>query len=173
MLGRVWLSVLDLLDSNGLLDTLLYVDLTNEWSVDEWTPFKKSLGGWASPESVRWMHESIRVLRTKYPRIKYTFSFTGEVTELTKTEGDISMLDFLEQHIWMVNYNGGEFYRKIYYHYETFDPIGYQKVVKHAKLLYLENKEYWITGLRKQIKYAADWSRYSKKPLITTECWGL
>ena len=173
MLAQVWLSVLDLLKDKGLIDTILYVDLTNEWTVDEWTPFNKGLGGWASQESIKWMRDSINILRAKYPDMKYTFSFTGEVTEQTKKWGDISMLDFLEQHIWMVNFNNEEFYRYVDYHYETFDPAGYQKIVKNAKKLYLDKKEYWQDGLKKQIRYAADWSEYSEKPLITTECWGL
>ncbi|MBL7113624.1 MAG: cellulase [Bacteroidales bacterium] len=173
MLAEVWLAVLDLLNEKDLLDSVIYVDLTNEWTLDEWTPYKKGLGGWASEESILWMWESIDVLKEKYPGLKYTFSFTGEVVEQTKEWGDITMLDFLEQHIWMVNYNNGEFYNEIDYHYEAFDPAGYQKIAKHAEKLYYERQEYWIDGLKKQIKYAAAWSEYSDKPLITTECWGL
>ncbi len=173
MLAKVWISVLDFLDKKSLLDIILYVDLTNEWTVDEWTPFRKGLGGRASLESTDWMQRSIKVLKEKYPHLKYTFSFTGEVTEQSRILGEINMLDFLEQHIWMVNYNNEEFYDKIDYHYEAFDPAGYQKIVKYAKELYFGNKNYWIDGLRKQIEYAVEWSGYSKKPLITTECWGL
>jgi len=127
-LAEVWLSVLDLLEERELLDAVTYVDLTNEWTLDEWTPYKKGLGGWASEESID---------------------------------------------IWMVNYNNGEFYNEIDYHYEAFDPVGYQKVAKYAEKLYREKPEYWNEGLRKQIHHAADWSRHSGKPLITTECWGL
>ncbi len=173
MLAKVWLSVLDLLNKNGLLDAVCYVDLTNEWTLDEWTPYKKGLGGWASEESIHWMRTSINLLKEKYPDLKYTFSFTGEVKEQTKHWGDITMLDCLDQHIWMVNYNNEEFYNEIDYHYESFDPVGYQKVAKYAEKLYREKPEYWIEGLKKQIKHAAEWSKHSKKPLITTECWGL
>jgi hypothetical protein len=173
MLARVWLAVLDLLNEKGLLDNVIYVDLTNEWSLDEWTPFKKGLGRWASGESILWMRASIAILKEKYPDLRYTFSFTGEVTEQTKYQGDISMLDFLEQHIWMVNYNDGEFCREIDYRYEAFDPAGYRKIAKYAEKLYRSRQEYWIDGLKKQIQHAAAWSRYAEKPLITTECWGL
>ncbi|MQY80200.1 MAG: cellulase [Bacteroidetes bacterium] len=173
MLAKVWLSVLDLLNEKDMIDTIIYVDLTNEWPLDEWTPYKKGLGSWASDESIEWMKTSINILKERYPNLKYTFSFTGEVTEQTKYWGDIKVLDLLEQHIWMVNYNNGEFYDKIDYHYESFDPVGYQKIAKYAEKLYREKSEYWIHGLKEQIINAAAWSKYSKKPLITTECWGL
>ncbi|MBE0652753.1 MAG: cellulase, partial [Bacteroidales bacterium] len=173
MLAKVWLSVLDLLNEKDLLDTVMYVDLNNEWPLDEWTPYKKGLGGWASKESMKWMETSISLLKEKYPFLKYTFSFTGEVTEKTKHYGDLQFLDFLEQHIWMVNYNDSEFYNKIDYHYEAFDPVGYQKIAKYAEKLYKEKPDYWKDGLKKQIRHAADWSKHSGKPLITTECWGL
>ena len=81
------------------------------------------------------------------------------------------MLDFLELHIWMANCC--EFYKEVDYRYNRFDLKGYQHVVDRAKPLYLSKPDYWKSKLRDRIQLAADWSRPSGRPLITTECWGL
>ena len=172
-LGMVWLSVLDLVKDHDLMDQILYVDLSNEWPLEVWTPFKTDIGWWDTPESVRWMRESIAVLKDKYPDLPYTFSFTGEITRETLTRGDISMLDFLEPHIWMVNGNKGEFYKKVGYQYERFTYKGYDNLALKGEKIYRENENYWKDQLLSQIEWAAEWSKKINKPLVTTECWGV
>jgi len=172
-LAEAWLSVLDLLKDQKLLDQIVYVDLSNEWPLSVWTPFKPDISDWSTPESIRWMRESIKILRSKYPQVPYTFSFTGEITEQTLSKGDLSMLDFLEPHIWMVSMNDQEFYKKVGYHYERFSYEGYDNLALKGEKLYRENEAYWKAGLLKQIKLAAEWSRKLNMPLITTECWGV
>ncbi|TPN86841.1 cellulase-like family protein [Aquimarina algicola] len=172
-LGMVWLSVLDLVKDHDLMDQILYVDLSNEWPLEVWTPYKTDLGWWDTQESARWMRESIAVLKDKYPKLPYTFSFTGEVTKETLTRGDISMLDFLEPHIWMVNGNGGEFYKEVGYQYERFTYEGYDNLALKGEKLYRQKENYWKDQLLSQIEYAAEWSKKVNKPLVTTECWGV
>jgi len=172
-LGEVWLSVLDLIESHDLMDQIIYLDLSNEWPLVVWTPFKTDLEGWHTKESSRWMSESIAVLKEKYPDIPYTFSFTGEVNEASLTKGDTSMLDFLEVHIWMVNGNNGEFYRETNYRYERFSNDGYKNLALKGEKLYREKENYWKDQLLRQIHWAAQWSRKVNKPLVTTECWGV
>ncbi len=172
-LGMVWLSVLDLIKDHDLMDQILYVDLSNEWPLEVWTPYKTDLGWWDTQDSARWMRESIAVLKDKYPKLPYTFSFTGEVTKETLTRGDISMLDFLEPHIWMVNGNGGEFYKEVGYQYERFTYEGYDNLALKGEKLYRQKENYWKDQLLSQIEYAAEWSKKVNKPLVTTECWGV
>ena len=119
------------------------------------------------------MSDSIALLKKEYPEIPYTFSFTGEADEVMLEKGPFEMLDFLEPHIWMTSYNGGEFYSKVGYNYERFDYSGYRNMALHGKRIYEERKEYWQKGLTGQILLAALWSEQQNQALITTECWGV
>jgi hypothetical protein len=178
-LGEAWLSVLKSIDEGGVLDTILYVDLCNEWTGDAWCPFfvndppEALWTGWDTDKSKQWMSDSIAVLRASYPEIPCTFSFTGEINKATLKKGPFEMLDFLEPHIWMTSYNGGEFYSKVGYNFERFDYKGYRNMALHGERIYRERKEYWQQGLTEQIGLAADWSVLLGQPLITTECWGV
>ena len=178
-LGEAWLAVLKSIEEGGVLDSILYVDLCNEWTGDAWCPFfvndppEALWTGWDTKKSHQWMGDSIAVLKEKYPHIPYTFSFTGEVSRETLSKGPFKMLDFLEPHIWMTSYNGGEFYQKVGYNYERFDYTGYRNMALHGKRIYEEQKEYWQKGLVEQIQLAARWSELQNQGLITTECWGV
>ncbi len=178
-LGEAWLAVLKSIDEGGVLDTILYVDLCNEWTGDAWCPFfvndppEALWTGWDTKKSKQWMADSIALLKDSYPEIPYTFSFTGEINKETISKGPFEMLDFLEPHIWMTSYNGGEFYRKVGYNYERFDYSGYRNMALHGKRIYEERKEYWQKGLTEQIQLAGLWSEQQNQALITTECWGV
>lgn len=167
--GEIWKATLDSIAAENLLQHLLYVDLCNEFPLDVWAPFvpKGMLRG--TPRGTRWMRDAISVVQKAYPNLDYTFSITSEWD--TWRRQDVSMLDFLELHIWMAN--ASEFYDIVGYHYERFDPKGYEHVVDRAKPLYLSKPDYWKGKLRDRIKLSAEWSRLSGKPLITTECWSL
>jgi len=178
-LGQAWLAVLQSIDQGGVLDTILYVDLCNEWTGDAWCPFfvndppEALWTGWHTDKSQQWMRDSIAVLKKEYPQIPYTFSFTGEANEAMLEKGPLEMLDFLEPHIWMTSFNGGEFYREVGYGYERFDYGGYRNMALHGKRVYEEKKDYWRQGLTQQIHMAGQWSEKLNRGLITTECWGV
>ena len=126
-LGDAWLAVLKSIDEGGVLDTIFYVDLCNEWTGDAWCPFfvndppEALWTGWHTEKSKQWMKESIALLKEHYPEIPYTFSFTGEVNNETLSRGSFEMLDFLEPHIWMTSFNNGEFYQEVGYNFSLFD----------------------------------------------------
>jgi hypothetical protein len=167
-LGRAWAEALGTIDDAGR-ETLLYVDLCNEWPLDVWAPFYPKGTPRKSPEGVRWMREAIAAVRDAFPRFSYTFSFTSEYD--TWREQDVSMLDFLEPHLWMTHFT--DFYGKVGYHYERFDPKGYENLVANAERVYREDPARWQAGLTKGIDLLAEWSRASGKGLVTTECWSL
>ncbi len=135
-----WLAVLKSIDEGGVLDTILYVDLGNEWSGDAWCPFfvneppEAVWTGWDTEKSQQWMAGSISLLRDQFPDIPYTFSFTGEVNLETLSKGPFEMLDFLEPHIWMTSYNEGEFYRVVGYNYERFDYTGVADLIPQTRV---------------------------------------
>lgn len=168
-LGHVWRAALDSIAAAGLLKHILYVDVCNEFPLSVWTPFIRTRISRTTPEGVRWMSEPIALLRTKYPDLDYTFSFTSEYQTWQKQ--DVSMLDFLELHLWMTHFS--DFYKQVGYNYERFDPKGYDNLALHGERVYRSNPPHWKERLEFGIRLLADWSRASRKPLITTECWGV
>ena len=138
--GRIWKVTLDSIAEEGLLPHLLYVDLCNEWPLDVWAPFRPKGFKRTSTENADWMRQAIQVVRSAYPNLDYTFSQTSEY-EGWKQQ-DVSMLDFMEPHIWMAQ--GPGYYDEVGYHYERFDPKGYQNLVNNAKRVYTQSV---ITGI--------------------------
>lgn len=167
--GSIWKKTLDSIGLDGLLKHLLYVDLGNEFPLDVWAPFLPKGMLRASTQGTSWMQNAIAVVRRAYPDLDYTFSMTSEYE--TRKQQDVSMMDFLELHIWMAQ--ASDFYQQVGYNYERFSLEGYEHLVDRAKPLYESKPDYWKAKLRDQIKWAGNWSRVSKTPLITTECWSL
>ena len=67
-----WISTLRTIEQDGLLDTILYVDLCNEWPGNLWAPFFSSQyphivwGEWYKEESLFWMKRTLERMRVKY-----------------------------------------------------------------------------------------------------------
>lgn len=167
--GRIWKATLDSIAQAGLLPHLLYVDLCNEWPLDVWAPFLPKGFKRDSAQNADWMRRAIRVVRSAYPDLDYTFSQTSEYE--TWKQQDVSMLDFMELHIWMAQAPG--YYDQVGYHYERFDPKGYENLVNNAEPVYMQRRAHWDSKLKERIEMCAEWSRATGKPLITTECWSL
>jgi hypothetical protein len=167
-LGEVWKQTLASIPAN-LRANLLYVDLCNEFPLDVWTPFLRRPIRRQSPEGTRWMRDSIAALRPSFPEFDYTFSFTSEYETWEKE--DVSFLDFLEPHLWMTHFSG--FYQQVGYHYERFDPKGYDNMALKAEAVYRSKPDYWKSRLQYGVDLLANWGRTSRKPLITTECWSV
>jgi hypothetical protein len=168
-LAQVWKSTLDSVAAEGLISNLLYVDLCNEFPLDIWAPFTPKGLTRKTPEGVRWMSESIAPLRKPYPTLDYTFSFTSEFE--TWQQQDVSMLDFLELHLWMATCS--DFYERVGYHFERFDTKGYDNLQLNAEQVYRSKPDYWKSQLISGIDRLAAWSKFARKPLLTTECWSL
>jgi len=168
-LGRVWKTTLDTIAQDDLMKHILYVDLCNEFPLPDWAPFLPPNTERANKLGQEWMRNAIAAVRPAYPQMDFTFSITTEYEKLNKQ--DVSMLDFLEAHIWMTQWT--TFYDDISYSYERFDPKGYENLVEHGKKVYLSNPDHWKEGLVSGIQTIAKWSRATRKPLITTECWAV
>jgi hypothetical protein len=167
--GRIWKVTLDSIASDNLLPHILYVDLCNEWPLDIWAPFLSKGFKRTSAKNADWMRHAVQVVRSAYPDLDYTFSQTSEYDEWKQQ--DVTMLDFMEPHIWMAQADG--YYDEVGYHYERFDPKGYENVVNNAKRVYMQRRSHWDGKLKERIEMCAEWSHVSGKPLITTECWSL
>jgi hypothetical protein len=168
-LAEVWQKALDSIPAAHLRDDILYVDLSNEFCIPPWTPWISPGTRRNSPEGQRWMRDSIAKLRKAYPSLRYTFSFSGEYD--TWKSQDVSMMDFLELHLWMTTFS--DFNKQVGYHYERFSPEGYNNLQKRGEALYRSDPAKWQASLTHGIDQMAEWSRASGKPLITTECWSV
>lgn len=174
--ARIWIDTLKLISDAGLLDQILYVDLCNEFPITVWTPYL--YGGItgkerqrADPFVVDWMRQSVAEIRTQFPDLDYTFSFCTQYK--TWRDQDVSMLDLLEPHVWMANRETSDYYDKIDYNHETFDPRGFNNIVANGHREYLANKALYDGKLTGEIDNVAAWSRATGKALVTTECWSL
>jgi hypothetical protein len=167
-LGTIWVKALDSIASEGLLQYIEFVDLNNEFPIPVWTPYLKDGFIRNSPEGNRWMTDSIRIVRERYPQLKYTFSFTTEY-ENCLTE-DVSSLDLLELHCWIVQFS--DFYKRLGFEYTPWGYEQFRKIVKSGEKEYYRSKQEYQEKLSKGIELLAEWSRKSGKPVGTTECWG-
>lgn len=172
-LGQIWVETLKQIDSAGLLDTILYVDLCNEFPLVTWTPFlpesfkRDQFLPLSNKKQLEWINGALAVVRAAYPDLDYTFSNWENCGQV---ERDLSMMDVLDLHIWMA---GGPFYEKVGYNYEKFESTGYDNLVKNGEKTYREDQAYWQNLLKHRIQCAAMESRAIGVPLSTTECWAV
>jgi hypothetical protein len=177
-LGKIWKETLDSIAQADLLDSILYVDLCNEFPLAVWAAFlpetdpgvtEKEPISRVSSEGVAWMADSIAVVRESYPELDYCFSFCSEYD--TWKEQDVSALDLLELHLWVPQFS--DFNQQVGYNFERFSSTGYENLVQKGEKLYRENPDYWKNCLRQGIESMAAWSKFAGKPIITTECWSI
>jgi hypothetical protein len=176
-MADIWISVLNIMEEEKLMEHILYVDLCNEFPISCWAPWLAPALGKApgeevlraSEEGTAWMRDSISALRSAYPNLEYCYSVCSEFDTLSTQ--DVSFMDLLEPHIWMAQWS--DFYTQVGYNYERFSSAGYDNMVQHAETLYKSKPEYWQQFMYKGIDTAAQWSRDTGKPLVTTECWGI
>lgn len=174
-----WIAVLDLVKSEGLLDTILYVDLCNEWPGNIWAPYFENdpkdspWGSWYTHVSMEYMKESVERVREQYDDIPLCYSFDGIKFDLYK-ERDLSFFDMVDHHLWMPQLNNYEFYNTV-----GQSPNGrwsdesYHLLSDNALRTYNERPEYWKGLLKDGIIELGNSLKEQKLMLATTECWGI
>lgn len=171
--ARVWTDTLAHIDRAGLLGSILYVDFCNEFPQRKWAPYLYRAGEEKDFRLVddpmkQWMRQSIDAARAVYPHIDYTFSMC---TQFDSWRGqDITMLDFLEPHVWMSHPEVSDFNERIGYSGPKRD---FRQLVRNAEREYRADPARYQNILRDEIARIADWSRASGLSLITTECWSI
>lgn len=173
-----WIAVLDLIQKEGLLDTILYVDLCNEWPGDIWAPYFKNEEGsawgyWFTDTSMAYMKRAIECVREKYDDIPLCFSLDNDYFEHYRNR-DLSFFDFVEHHIWMTSLNNSEFYNLIGKEADgRWSDKAYHILSDNCLRVYNERPEYWKQLLRDGIRELADSVKKQDLLLATTECWGI
>jgi len=177
--AKIWIDTIRHVADAGLMDSIIYVDLCNEflpWApyMFEHDPFKATrtspllrTESWVE----EWMRDSIELVRAEFPGVDLTYSFTNEFT--TWREQDVSSFDLLEPHVWMSNPVVSDLHERVGYHWERFDPKGFDNIVKYARKYYEEDQERYDGLLFGMIDTVADWSRATGLGLVTTECWAM
>ena len=174
--AQIWVDTLRHVDDAGLLDTLIYVDLCNEFPAKDWAPYlyhasRASIRSKTEPDIAAWMTESIQEVREHFPNLDYTYSFSNEYDNWR--DQNVSAFDVIEPHVWMSHPETSDFHDRIGYAFERFDPIGFDNVVANARREYESDPAHWDAKLFATIDLLADWSRATGKGLYTTECWSL
>ncbi|MFI5013879.1 MAG: cellulase-like family protein [Hyphomicrobiales bacterium] len=171
--ARQWLETLRRIDEAGLIDSICYVDLCNEFPWPKWAVFLYETPDAPeipldSPRLGAWMKAAIAPLKAAYPQLDYTFSFYPQTDRWAKA--DVSCFGVLEPHIWMAAPGTSDYYARIGYSSKT---DSFQRIVESGKQEYLERKPHYDERLTSLIDRVADWSRATGLPVITTECWAL
>jgi len=165
-LGAMWTKRLDAIAADGLLEHIEFVDFSNEFPIDVWTPLLPQSLKRNSAKGKRRMSESIDVARQKYADLHYCFFIISEY-ESMDTE-DVSFMDSLELHCRIVHWT--DFYPCIGYEFTCWGNEQCAKVVQNGEKEYRTDEQFYKDALKTGIHKLADWSRTFNKPLATTEC---
>lgn len=173
-IARIWTDTIRHIEQAGLLDSIVAVDLCNEFPLPPWAPFLYGTDSGPGlplthPQVGAWMRESIELVREQYPDLDYTYSFSATYEDYPDIE--VAAFDFLEPHIWMAGTS--DYYTKVGYAFERYSSVGYDNVVLRGRQVYLAEQERFDATLFAEIDRVAEWSRVSGKPVVTTECWSI
>ncbi|MDH3648810.1 MAG: hypothetical protein OEQ53_03960, partial [Saprospiraceae bacterium] len=140
-LGTVWKKTLESIEADGLLDNVIFVDLSNEYPISVWTPYlpEKTLRN--SALANRYAHRAIDLLKKAYPDIPFCLSITTEFDMWQKE--DTSMQDLLEFHIWIANCS--EFNKEVGYNFQRFGNGDYKKLQLRGEQEYRKKEKYYLT----------------------------
>ena len=178
IMAEIWIKTLHSIDKAGLLDTIFYVDLCNEWPGSPWAPSfqpdppEQTWGAWYTEKSMEWMKESIELVRKEFPNMPLGYSIEMHKSQ-RDYERDLSFFDYQEPHIWMSNSNYDEFANKVGYHYDTDKFDSYDRLQKNGEKLYRDDSKHWHDVLNTAIDYYINYSKKHNFALMTSECWGV
>jgi hypothetical protein len=171
-LASVWIDTLDKIDEAGLLGTIAWVDLCNEFPNDDWAPFFNHPDDdhyvrRRTPAARRWVNESIAQVRNAYPELEYSVSETAGPGKPWGREPE-SEMDLIDTHLWLMNTSN--FFD---WSHDIDSEEHYQWLVREGQSRYRNDREKWQSQLEAEIEGAAEWSRETGVPLATTESWAL
>jgi hypothetical protein len=186
---KAWEKVLDMLKDNNLLDNILYVDLDQEFPY--FSPFGKSIDNLKNKNSkneiaksrrMKWNTEQLDYVydlldsslvhfQTKYPGLRFTYSFTEFWDEIRYIK--LKSLDVLELHIWLTQ-------SQRFLSRSQFDNMNkirsadtnYSDYMQRVSSSLKAMKPMFKKDMINRMKFAKEWSEEIAAPLVTTEAWG-
>ncbi len=190
-LARIWEETLECLQARDLLDAIEYVDLCNEFPLDDWLPAaheaifgraqntqssipgQAAEGGWAwneeQRERIRGYFNAVDGLRARWPDLRFTVS-VAPVSE-SVYDLDYRDLDLIETHVWLSS-NVGEFAELTNFSLDEHGfPGAWQKQVDSLDDVYWPEPERWHRRLGEQMTRWSELARTQQRPLWTTEGW--
>ena len=194
---RVWRETLELLEHQGLLDLILWVDLCNEFPLAFFchgayqhifqgngrvgSDYARNLAAmpatlqrlW-SPDELRranqYLAGSIPALKAQFPDLPFTFSFQWEVSDSVGGL-DLSAFDVLEPHIWLSDHPG---WARNSGQMDVMNgrPGGLRRHAEYMRVHYPAGREQYLMWLAERLDFWKQVSLEHGLPLITTEAWG-
>ncbi len=188
---RIWNETLELIDSAGLIDQILWVDLCNEFPIDLWaagaaqeifgrkcrdTPM--GVGVRALPwkdtalERVQdYLSTSILMLKQNWPHLRFCYSFC-EVAGSKMRSMDVSQFDVAEVHCWLgdsLRWNIGTMQLASLLEW----PYGMKLHAAMTQGTSAKKLRQWLDGTLTPLMTSwSHWAHENKLPLVTTEGWG-
>tara|TARA_R110000851_G_scaffold281965_3_gene435469 strand:- start:1941 stop:2948 length:1008 start_codon:yes stop_codon:yes gene_type:complete len=153
--AKAWQTVLDSIQAHH--DTILYVDVSNEYPLNLWTPWTRR----RSSTPINILLESIDT-----HGLPVTYSVNQQFT--TYSAGNVDMLSF---NIWFAALSTFYDSEHLNYSFNRFGNEGYEKL-KQAEHFYRKEESHWLDILDGIIAEAANKSFATKLPIVTTEGWG-
>lgn len=178
IMADMWNATLASIARDGLLHTILWVDLCNEWPGELWAPYFRNdpphltWGHWHTAVSMKWIATALAAVRREFPSLPLCFSFDQRRDEFY-LERDLSAFDLFEHHVWMAQLNDGEFTTAVGYAYDRFEPTSYNNLAEKGEATYRARPAYWQKLLTDRIARLARVAAQLHQPLVTTECWGV
>ncbi len=190
-LVRVWDETLAGLDRHGLLDGVEYVDLCNEFPLDDWLPAAHERifgrpddtepsipgqaveGGWSwTPRQRREIERyfaAAATLRSRWPGVRFTVS-VAPVSE-SLFDLDYGALDLVETHLWLSS-NVAEYAALTNFSLDEHGfPGAWQKQIDSLDDVYWPRQSYWHDALLAEMERWAGLAAAADRPLWTTEGW--
>ena len=193
--ARVWRETLDLLDGEGLLGNVAWVDLCNEFPAPLGTPpnsYRRIFG--SDPPNViplvrRWeqgrrrfvasfMDEAISPLRAAHPSLRYTFSFLAWGASNVRAAAELASLDVVDAHVWLTDspafaWRSG-FAMRVGLIMLPWVMSPRRASAVHAPVArraYGRDKRGWQRVLSERMDVWAEWAKANDVPLYTSEGW--
>lgn len=183
--ARIWDETLAVLGDAGLLDSVAWVDLCNEWPLGQWARgafplifphIEGNFGAFGrawSPDEVRGVSsyfDAILPLKARYPALRFTFSFAPiGVDNLFRL--DARHFGLVETHIWL-NTDVPDFTAQTEAAPVLAGTAGALAThLAHVDRVYWPERERWLAPLAARMDAWAAWARERGLPLVTTEGW--
>lgn len=188
--ARVWNETLSVVEDAGLLDTVRWVDLCNEFPLDVWapgaaehifgssvsSPFAAAFRGVPWPQAwadraQSYLTEAIRILKARRQQLKYCYSFHA-LCGPTLRALDVSEFGVAEVHCWVADdpaWNVSSLQIAPLLEVPGGMPLHAGRMIGTPPSVLKMWAEHY---LEPQMKTWAAWASANHLPLVTTEGWG-